>query len=582
MRNFPQDKEVMIPCLDAASVLILFNRENGLLAGQLGGLTFAFTELIVCNLTNFTWTFYSQNMDDPNVTSLGGAIGAFFDYVDENRAIARELGMIQGIIQNIRNNFHGQYSDWAFGPVKNSLFALSSGSWNNQDSRNAVDVVAEEGFIPLDVALILEHGADEKIAEESLQVIKALAFYSDNLRHKVSDAGMFKALAQVLVSRSFDRGAVCLVCQTLTFLVGPATEVSPYPDKTRQIPFDADIQARAGKDGMVEVLLSRAMSTEEMQHFEHGGFNFNVDAAYPAQQQCYQALQSMAKDFTKPSTIANRRSCNFAPRTLASRVRQAEGAFSSEEVEARRRRLGECFRLPAQAIKEAFFEAYQWHAALPSEIRKSVVAGTDERGAASSEDEHQASAAHRAEISATFSYLNFVRWLCGLPKVSFSASKQSACTVISEALLPRALETMKVQRRASVTSPPEIAPKAKPRAKKMRPGSVVPASPPVQLAQALADIAHQDAVSVLQGEGSLVSAVEQSLAAFRCSTGSQVADDVEFPHALQRFKVLWDLEAAEANMQSPSVAPRESSDAKAPPRKLRQQESRAKKSQMEA
>jgi len=277
MRNFPQDKEVMIPCLDAASVLILFNRENGLLAGQLGGL-------------NFTWTFYSQNMDDPNVTSLGGAIGAFFDYVDENRAIARELGMIQGIIQNIRNNFHGQYSDWAFEPVKNSLFALSSGSWNNQD------VVAEEGFIPLDVALILEHGADEKIAEESLQVIKALAFYSDNLRHKVSDAGMFKALAQVLVSRSFDRGAVCLVCQTLTFLVGPATEVSPYPDKTRQIPFDADIQARAGKDGMVEVLLSRAMSTEEMQHFEHGGFNFNVDAAYPAQQQCYQALQSMAKD----------------------------------------------------------------------------------------------------------------------------------------------------------------------------------------------------------------------------------------------------------------------------------------------
>lgn len=317
-----------------------------------------------------------------------------------------------------------------------------------------------------------------------------------------------------------------------------------------------------------------------------------------------------------------RRGGAVAPRILAGRVRQAEGTFSSEEAETRRRRLGECFRLPAQAIKEAFFEAYQWHvlpelasddpdllpkaqalerlleeAALPSQIRKSVVAGTDERGAAS-EEEHQASAAHRAEISATFSYLNFVRWLCGLPKVSFSASKQSACRVISEALLPRALETMKVQRRASVTSPPEIAPKAKPRAKKTRPGSEAPASPPVQLAQALADIAHQDAVSILQGEGSLVSAVEQSLAAFRCSTGSQasglglmatdyrslapVADDVEFPPALQRFKVLWDLEAAEANMQSPSVAHREASEAKAPPRKLRQQESRAKRSEMEA
>ncbi|CAE7533654.1 NRT2.5 [Symbiodinium microadriaticum] len=277
MRNFPQDKEVMIPCLDAASALILFNRENGLLAGQLGAL-------------NLTWPFYSQNMEDPNVTSLGGDIGAFFDYVDENRAIARELGILQGIIQNIRNNFHGQYSDWAFEPIKNSLYALSSGSWTNQD------VVVEAGFIPLDVAVVLEHGAEAKIAEESLQVVKALTFYSDEFRHKLSDAGMFKAMAQVLGSRSFDRGAVSLVCETLPFLVGPAVQASG--EIVRQIPFDADIQARAGKDGMLEALLSRAMSREDMQHFDHGGFNFNVDAAYPAQQNCYRALQSMAQDCT--------------------------------------------------------------------------------------------------------------------------------------------------------------------------------------------------------------------------------------------------------------------------------------------
>ncbi|CAE7209401.1 NRT2.5, partial [Symbiodinium sp. CCMP2456] len=182
-----------------------------------------------------------------------------------------------------------RYSDWALEPIKNSLFALSSGSWTNQD------VVVEEGFIPLDVALVLEHGADAKIAEESLQVVKALTFYSDEFRHKVSDAGMFKAMAQVLASRSFDRGAVSLVCETLPFLVGPAFQVSTYPETVRQIPFDADIQARAGKDGMLEALLARAMSAEEMQHFEHGGFNFNVDAAYPAQQHCYQALQSMAQ-----------------------------------------------------------------------------------------------------------------------------------------------------------------------------------------------------------------------------------------------------------------------------------------------
>ena len=52
--------------------------------------------------------FYGKHMDDPLVTSLGGSIGAYFDLSNENRRIARELGGIHLLIQNIRNNFHGQ------------------------------------------------------------------------------------------------------------------------------------------------------------------------------------------------------------------------------------------------------------------------------------------------------------------------------------------------------------------------------------------------------------------------------------------------------------------------------------------
>ena len=95
-------------CTMAMSPLILFNRDNGLRAGRLGAL-------------NVTLAYYGAHLDKPAVADLGGAIGAYFDYCDENRLIARELGGVQMFIQNIRNNFHGQYSDWGYEPVKQSL-----------------------------------------------------------------------------------------------------------------------------------------------------------------------------------------------------------------------------------------------------------------------------------------------------------------------------------------------------------------------------------------------------------------------------------------------------------------------------
>merc|ERR1719188_288286 len=142
-------------CTMTLSGIILFNRENGLRAGRLGGL-------------HHVLHIYMKHMDDPNIIGLGGAIGAYFDYVDENRRIAAELGGIHAIIQNIKNNFHGKYGEWDYNPVKQSLFALSSGCWMNQD------ICVREGFPELAVALMAEHGHESKIAEETMQVTKAL------------------------------------------------------------------------------------------------------------------------------------------------------------------------------------------------------------------------------------------------------------------------------------------------------------------------------------------------------------------------------------------------------------------------
>jgi len=274
MQRFPDDKPIQLSCAMAVSGLILFNRENGLRAGQLGGL-------------NTTLAFYRSHMDDPVVTSLGGAIGAYFDFVNENRAIARELGGIQLFIQNIRNNFHGRYSNWAYEPVKQSLFALSSGTWKNQD------VAYNESFIPLSVQLMMEHGDETKIAEETLQAVKALVRYSDDFRREYSDTGIFEALVRVLNENPRDRGAISLACEGAMHLVGP-TVMADMNGVLRGIPFDANIQARATRAGMVEALVATAMSGEERQHFEHGAFNFDVDAAYPADANCFSALHTMA------------------------------------------------------------------------------------------------------------------------------------------------------------------------------------------------------------------------------------------------------------------------------------------------
>mmetsp|Transcript_92494 Transcript_92494/g.220109 ORF Transcript_92494/g.220109 Transcript_92494/m.220109 type:complete len:919 (+) Transcript_92494:73-2829(+) len=278
------------------------------------------------------------------------------------------------------------------------------------------------------------------------------------------------------------------------------------------------------------------------------------------------ALQELQIDkFHGPGSVP-------ASRRTTKKPVQAPGSPAPEpspEAERRARVLRQNFRCGAAEIKEEFNNVYKWNVLpelvnlepqsdnklprqaktlqrlweelqLPSEIRASDVLGTDERASEQ--------CAHKAEISACFSYLNFVRWLCGLPKVCFSPAKHLACDILCQALLPRA----------------GFRPGGEPKAKSDKRQAV----PSVQLAQELKELSP--VMSILQGEGSLVSALEQGLSAH---TGASEAEETpaasayklvaahpelvesegqvkrrmpaeELPEALQHLKVFWDLDPA--------------------------------------
>ncbi|CAE7343268.1 atpD [Symbiodinium sp. CCMP2592] len=256
--------------------LILFNRLNGLKAGELGAL-------------NASLAFYGSHLEDPEIVSSMGNLGPYFDFCAENRLIARELGGIQMFIHNIRNNFHGPYSDWAYELVKQSLFALAGGTWNNGD------IAYDQGFIPLAVDLITEHGSQAKIAEEILQALKAMIYPSDFLRGEWCDQGLFEALAPVLRSRATDQAAVSLVCEGTMHLIG-STVLRDMNSTPRAIAFNASIQQKATDAKMLEALLATTTSEVDLQEFEHQGFSLSLDAIYPMKANCYHALRVLGKE----------------------------------------------------------------------------------------------------------------------------------------------------------------------------------------------------------------------------------------------------------------------------------------------
>merc|ERR1719189_106261 len=59
---------------------------------------------------------------------------------------------------------------------------------------------------------------------------------------------------------------------------------------------DTEIQANATRAGAVDRILATTMGGAELHHKEHGGFNFDIDAAYNHERDCFSALANLARD----------------------------------------------------------------------------------------------------------------------------------------------------------------------------------------------------------------------------------------------------------------------------------------------
>eukprot|EP00930_Biecheleria_cincta_P060405 TRINITY_DN4606_c1_g1_i1.p1 TRINITY_DN4606_c1_g1~~TRINITY_DN4606_c1_g1_i1.p1 ORF type:complete len:1077 (-),score=162.45 TRINITY_DN4606_c1_g1_i1:445-3675(-) len=274
---------------------------------------------------------------------------------------------------------------------------------------------------------------------------------------------------------------------------------------------------------------------------------------------------------------------------------QAHGLpeLTSAQAAERQKSLSRCFSKRMPEILATYEQIYTWRstadildsrqhnpelsdearklvhiledAKLPKHIRPSRVEGSDERVI---QQEHGAHGhdtcfgiSAPVEIASAISFLNFVRWLCGLPEVIPSASKRVVCDAIGQALQPR------TDGRPLTDGGFEVSEAA------MKRG-------PIALGKHLQDIIVGNNVSVLHGEGSLVTAVEQSLKcthmcreptireeldqaaeqvnlarnvtiqvlnADRKPAGGgarrrAVANAVELPASLRHLKVLWDLQ----------------------------------------
>ncbi|CAE8629025.1 unnamed protein product, partial [Polarella glacialis] len=205
--------------------------------------------------------------------------------------------------------------------------------------------------------------------------------------------------------------------------------------------------------------------------------------------------------------------------------------LSRTKAQDRLKSLQYCFRYDAVAIHTAFENCGAWHAIeeletissqplaaeavrmeelltdsglLTAPVRTSLIAprgiadenpaedGTEPIARRSSAEDPQravhAHHAHHAELACSLAYLNFVRWLCGIPPVRLSASELKMAEIVGQGLLPR------------MTGPGT--------ANSLGHGLE-------KLSRALKETAeqHSQPISVFHGEGSLVGAMEKSLRA---------------------------------------------------------------------
>merc|ERR1740123_2124596 len=165
-----------------------------------------------------------------------------------------------------------------------------------------------------------EHGSEDKIAEETQQVTRALIYKSEAYRQRLVDLGMTDAMVHVMQVNAHDRGALDLTCVNLAMLVGPQWDGSGTPDPTDKdeaspMAFNKTTQAKALESGALEVVTQVVMPGREMHHKEHGNFNFDVNAAYNVNKDCFLALADLGHE--NPAAVALMSKAGLADAVIA-------------------------------------------------------------------------------------------------------------------------------------------------------------------------------------------------------------------------------------------------------------------------
>merc|ERR1719282_285673 len=148
-----------------------------------------------------------------------------------------------------------------------------------------------------------EHGHEDKIAEETQQVTKALIHKSEEYRKRLIDNRIFDAMVYVMQVNPRDRGAIDLTCENLAWLVGPCQTNGPIGNSVSEKKFVGDFQLKALKAGALTEVMKVFTNAQKMEHKEHGAFNFDVDMAYNVNRECFEALAKLGHENPKAQEI---------------------------------------------------------------------------------------------------------------------------------------------------------------------------------------------------------------------------------------------------------------------------------------
>merc|ERR1740129_1109680 len=109
---------------------------------------------------------------------------------------------------------------------------------------------------------------------------------------------MTDAVVHVMQVNPHDRGALSVSCRNVAMLVGLHNFGLPGVP----LAFSEAIQAKALESGALEEVMKVFTPGREMHHKEHGSFNFDIDATYNVNRDCFSALAALGRE--NPAAVA--------------------------------------------------------------------------------------------------------------------------------------------------------------------------------------------------------------------------------------------------------------------------------------